>query len=225
MLECVVNISEGRRPEVVAAVAAATGAALLDVHSDPDHNRSVLTLAGPPGDLVEAALALARAAVERIDLPGHDGVHPRLGAVDVVPFVPLSADGPDGLEAAGDVARAWGAQVAADLGVPVFLYGAADPAGRTLPEARRTAFRGRRPDFGPGEPHPTAGAMAVGARPILVALNCELGAGNGTGRGTWTPIWPSPGRWPVRCASGTAGSPACGPWGSSWPRKPGLRSR
>ena len=183
MLECVVNISEGGRPDVVAAVAAATGSALLDVHSDPDHNRSVLTLAGPPGGLEEAALALARAAVERIDLSVHAGVHPRLGAVDVVPFVPLTADGTDGLEATGEVARAWGAMVAAELGVPIFLYGAADPAGRTLPDARRTAFRERRPDFGPEEPHPTAGAIAVGARPILVALNCELGSAKSGERG------------------------------------------
>ena len=186
MLECVVNISEGRRPEVVAAVAAATGAALLDVHSDSDHNRSVLTLAGSPGNLAEAALALTRAAVERIDLSDHAGVHPRLGAVDVVPFVPFSADGPGPLEAAGDVARAWGERVATELDLPVFLYGTADPAGRTLPEVRRTAFSGRRPDYGPGEPHPTAGAIALGARPILVALNCELGAaksGGGNGEG------------------------------------------
>jgi glutamate formiminotransferase len=181
MMECVVNISEGRRPAVVDYVAAATGRALLDVHTDPDHNRSVLTLAGSPGDLPEAALALARAAVERIDLSEHAGVHPRLGAVDVVPFVPFPAGGPGPLEAAGDVARAWGERVAAELDVPVFLYGAADPAGRSLPDVRRTAFSGRHPDFGPKEPHPTAGAIALGARPILVALNCELGAAKSGG--------------------------------------------
>jgi glutamate formiminotransferase len=175
VFECVVNISEGRRTAVVEAVAAAGGGALLDVHTDPDHHRSVLTLAGPPEGLAEAALALARAAVERIDLSAHSGVHPRLGAVDVVPFVPL---GPEELEAAAVIAREWGERVAAELGVAVFLYGAADPQGRQLPEVRREAFRGRRPDFGPGDPHPTAGAMAVGARPILVALNCELSAGD-----------------------------------------------
>lgn len=174
MLECVVNVSEGRRTEVVRAVAAAAGAALLDVHSDPDHNRSVFTLAGPADKVAETAVALARSAVERIDLSGHSGVHPRLGAVDVIPFVPLEDAEPDGLAAAGRVARAWGQRAAGELGVPVFLYGSADPAGRTLPELRRTAFKERAPDFGPAEPHPTAGAMAVGARPILVALNCEL---------------------------------------------------
>jgi glutamate formiminotransferase len=187
VLECVVNISEGRRPDVVAAVAAACGPVLLDVHTDPDHHRSVLTLAGPADQVAEAALALAREAVERIDLSAHTGVHPRLGAVDVVPFVPL-ASGPDatasagrGLEGAGVVARRWSERVAAELQVPVFLYGAADSAGRSLPEVRREAFRGRKPDFGPPQPHPTAGAMAVGARPVLVALNCELAPG---GEGT-----------------------------------------
>ena len=174
MLECVVNISEGRRPEVVAAVAAACGPALLDVHADPDHHRSVLTLAGPGDGVAEAALALARAAVERIDLSAHQGVHPGSGAVDVVPFVPLEGET---LEAAATVAREWGERVAAELAVPVFLYGVADPAARSLPTVRRDAFRGRQPDFGPSEPHPTAGAVAVGARPVLVAINCELGDG------------------------------------------------
>src|SRR5688500_8070931 len=105
MLECVVNLSEGRRPEVVAAVADAAGAALLDVHTDPDHNRSVLTLVGSADGVVEAAMALARAAVERIDLSAHSGVHPRLGAVDVVPFVPL---GGETLDDTTKVARDWG---------------------------------------------------------------------------------------------------------------------
>ena len=187
------NVSEGRRAEVVAAVAAACGPALLDVHTDPDHNRSVLTLAGRADQVTEAAMALARVAVERIDLSGHSGVHPRLGAVDVVPFVPLDlgetgewAGGRAGLteterrglDEAGETAAAWGKRAAKELGVPVFLYGAADPARRALPDLRRAAFRERRPDFGPSEPHPTAGAMAVGARPVLVAINCELAAGS-----------------------------------------------
>lgn len=202
------NISEGRRPEVIGAVAAACGTALLDVHVDPDHHRSVLTLAGSAREVSEAAMTLARAAVERIDLSAHSGVHPRLGAVDVVPFVPLEGmtgletggdeievagrveptgrlvspwpqqpTGGDDLEGAAGVARRWGEQAAAELGVPVFLYGAADPGGRSLPDVRRTAFRERGPDFGPREPHATAGAMAVGARPVLVAVNCELAAG------------------------------------------------
>ncbi len=187
MLECVVNISEGRRPDVVAALAAACESALIDVHTDPDHNRSVLTLAGRRDEVAEAAIALARLAVERIDLSAHSGVHPRLGAVDVVPFVPLDlseargrvAGGPPTLDGAGEAARVWGERAAKELGVPVFLYGTADPARRALPDLRRTAFRERRPDFGPSEPHPTAGAMAVGARPVLVAINCELAGGGG----------------------------------------------
>jgi len=169
-----VNVSEGRRPEIVEAVATACGAVLLDLHSDPDHNRAVLTLAGEADEVADGARALARAAVERIDLTQHSGVHPRLGAVDVVPFVPLDGAGPVGLAAAGAVARAWAERVGGELAVPVFLYGSADPDGRSLPEVRRSAFSERWPDFGPAEPHPTAGAMAVGARPILVALNCEL---------------------------------------------------
>ena len=175
MLECVVNVSEGRRAEVVAAVAAACGPALLDVHTDPDHNRSVFTLAGPPEEVAQAALSLARAAIERVDLSTHVGVHPRLGAVDVVPFVPIDSD----LQLAGEVARGWGERVAVELAVPVFLYGAADPAARSLPDVRRRAFRDLQPDFGPGQPHATAGAIAVGARPVLVAINCELAAGGG----------------------------------------------
>jgi glutamate formiminotransferase len=184
VLECVVNVSEGRRPEVVAAVAAACRPALLDVHTDADHHRSVLTLAGPAGEVAEAALALARVAVERIDLSAHSGVHPRLGAVDVVPFVPLDglagATGPGreaGLERAAEIAREWGERAAAELAVPVFLYGGAHPERRTLPDVRRAAFKEWPPDFGPADPHPTAGAMAVGARPVLVAVNCELAGG------------------------------------------------
>ena len=186
VLECVVNISEGRQRDAVDGLAAACGPVLLDVHTDADHHRSVLTLAGAPDVVTEAALALARAAVERINISDHAGVHPRLGAADVVPFVPLDVGPSAGatvrarrLQVAGEVARTWGQRVAEELGVPVFLYGSADPQGRSLPELRREAFRGRRPDFGPGDPHPTAGAMAVGARPILVALNCELSADDG----------------------------------------------
>jgi glutamate formiminotransferase len=176
MLECVINISEGRRPEVLAAVATACGPALLDVHTDADHNRSVFTLAGrTAAEVAEAAMALARATVERVDMSGHSGVHPRIGAVDVVPFVPIE---PVPMEQAAEAARAWGERVAHELGVPVFFYGPADPKGRTLPDIRRTAFREREPDFGPPGPHPMAGAMAVGARPFLVAINWELAAGS-----------------------------------------------
>lgn len=184
VLECVVNISEGRRVEVVDEVAAACAPVLLDVHSDPDHNRSVLTLAGSAEDVIEAAFSLARAAIEQIDVSTHAGVHPRLGAVDVVPFVPMDPAagarlGTPVMGRTGEVARAWGKRAADELALPVFLYGAADARGRSLPDLRRDAFRGRDPDFGPAEPHPTAGAVAVGARPFLVAINCVLAAGTG----------------------------------------------
>jgi glutamate formiminotransferase / 5-formyltetrahydrofolate cyclo-ligase len=168
MLECVANVSEGRREDVLAELAAACGAALLDLHHDLDHNRSVFTLAGP--EVEEAAMTLARVALTRIDITEHRGVHPRLGAVDVVPFVALEGEAPEEAVAA---ARRWAASVAAELAVPVFLYGEADPAGRSLPETRREAFTSRVPDFGPADPHPRFGAVAVGARPVLVAVNCE----------------------------------------------------
>ncbi|HEX8803351.1 MAG TPA: hypothetical protein VF743_04130, partial [Acidimicrobiales bacterium] len=162
MLECVVNISEGRRPDVIAAVTAAAGDALLDVHVDPDHNRAVLTLVGEA-----AARAVARTTVAQVDLRHHAGAHPRLGAVDVVPFVPLAGSTPADALAARDRFVAW---LAGELDVPGFAYG----PGRTLPEVRRRAFADLTPDAGPDRPHPTAGATAVGARPVLVAWNVWL---------------------------------------------------
>lgn len=166
MLECVLNLSEGRRVGVVAGLAATAGDDLLDVHSDPDHNRSVLTLVG-----TDAPRAVARAAVERLDLRTHRGVHPRIGVVDVVPFVALSGStAADALRARDDFA-AW---IATELGVPAFLYG----PERSLPDVRRGAFGDLRPDHGPSEPHPTAGAVAVGARPVLVAWNLWLADGD-----------------------------------------------
>lgn len=134
MLECVANVSEGRRAEVLSELAAACGDGLLDVHADPDHHRSVFTLAGD--GVVEGALRLARAAASRIDLSDHRGVHPRLGAVDVVPFVALhEAQRPAAVAAARDFAE----RLATELGVPTFLYGEADPGGRPLPALRREA--------------------------------------------------------------------------------------
>ena len=155
MLECVVNVSEGQSAEMLATLGAACGPALLDVHTDGDHHRSVFTLAAVGGTaVVDAALALTRAVAGELDISGHAGVHPRLGAVDVVPFVAL-----DGAFEAAAVAcaRSYGAAVAGELGVPAFLYDAADPEGRTLPSIRRDAFRARIPDFGPAEPHPQLG--------------------------------------------------------------------
>ncbi|HEY8526979.1 MAG TPA: hypothetical protein VIL48_18550 [Acidimicrobiales bacterium] len=166
MLECVVNISEGRRDALVAAIAATAGRDLLDVHSDPDHNRSVLTLVGE-----EAPRHVTRAAVGRLDLREHAGVHPRLGVVDVVPFVPLGDATLADAVAARDRFLAW---AAAELGLPGFAYG----PERTLPEVRRHAFGELAPDAGPAEPHPTAGAVAVGARGVLVAWNVWLADGD-----------------------------------------------
>jgi glutamate formiminotransferase / 5-formyltetrahydrofolate cyclo-ligase len=162
VLECVVNISEGRRRSVVEAIAAVAGPDLLDVHVDPDHHRAVLTLVGE-----EAPRAVAAAAIECLDLRVHAGVHPRIGVVDVVPFVPLGDARMDDAVAARDRAGAW---IADELGVPVFLYG----PERSLPDVRRGAFRGLEPDLGPDVPHATAGAVAVGARPLLVAWNAYL---------------------------------------------------
>lgn len=156
------NVSEGRSAEVLDAMAAAAGPDLLDVHADPDHHRAVLTLLGE-----DAPRAVARVAVDRIDLRGHAGAHPRIGAVDVVPFVPLGATPFAAAVAARDRFAAW---AAADLAVPCFLYG----PERSLPEVRRSAFAGLLPDTGPSRPHPTAGAAAVGARTVLVAYNLWL---------------------------------------------------
>jgi glutamate formiminotransferase len=162
LLECVVNVSEGADAPRIARIAAAAGGALLDVHSDPHHNRSVLTLVGE-----EAPRRVAAEAVALLDLGEHTGVHPRIGVVDVVPFVPLAGATLADAEAARDRFLAW---AATELGVPGFAYG----RERTLPEVRRRAFRDLAPDAGPPHPHPTAGAVAVGAREVLVAWNVWL---------------------------------------------------
>jgi glutamate formiminotransferase len=172
VLECVPNVSEGRDPGVLDELAAACGASLLDVHRDPDHHRCVLTLAGPGARDAEGAMrALARAVHRHLDVRGHEGVHPRLGALDVVPFVALAGSDPS---VAVDAARAFGAWAADALGAPVFFYGDADEHGRALPSLRRSAFRTRAPDLAPASPRAAMGAIAVGARPVLVAINCEL---------------------------------------------------
>lgn len=159
MLECVVNISEGRNHEAIEAISMAAGPAVLDVHTDPDHNRSVLTLVGE-----DAARAVTRRAVELLDVSTHRGAHPRIGVVDVVPFVPLGDSTSTDALAARDAFCEW---AAAELALPCFVYG----PERTLPEIRRGAFDELSPDAGPPEPHPTAGAVAVGARSALVAYN------------------------------------------------------
>lgn len=173
MLECVPNISEGRDAQVLGALADACGPVLLDRHVDADHHRAVFTLAGD--GLLASVRALALAVAERVDLRTHRGVHPRFGALDVVPFVALHGQPPEQATAAANEFATW---IAEALAVPVFLYDAADPAGRTLPDTRRDAFGPRAPDLGPAAPHPALGAVAVGARPPLVAVNCELATGD-----------------------------------------------
>jgi glutamate formiminotransferase len=162
----VVNLSEGRRDDVIARLAATAGPSLLDVHSDRHHHRSVLTLGGP--DVEDAARAVAVRAVDELDITDHRGVHPRLGVVDVVPFVPLG--GTTDLTEAVRARHRFAVWAGQELALPCFIFG----PERTLPEVRRRAFRGLSPDTGPATPHPTAGATAVGARAPLVAYNLWL---------------------------------------------------
>jgi glutamate formiminotransferase / 5-formyltetrahydrofolate cyclo-ligase len=168
VLECVVNVSEGRDPVVLEALSQAAGGLLLDLHSDAWHHRSVLTLGGP--DAEQATRAVAATAVARIDISHHHGAHPRLGAADVVPFVPLQGSTLEDAIGARDRFAAWAGD---ELGVPCFLYG----PERSLPEVRRQAFGELPPATGPSRPHPTAGAMCVGARGLLVAYNLWLSPG------------------------------------------------
>ena len=186
LIECVPNISEGRRAEVVNAIAGAVsavpGVRLLDRSSDPAHNRSVLTLAGTAAAVEDAVLALFDAAIGHIDLRDHRGGHPRLGAVDVVPFIPL---GDTTMVECVELARQTGERVAARFQIPVFLYeeAASTPARRNLADIRRGEFEGLAakmtmpdwaPDYGPPHPHLTAGATVIGARAPLIAFNVNL---------------------------------------------------
>src|SRR2546430_8451277 len=188
LVECVPNFSEGRRPEVVAAIrdaiAGTDGIHLLDVSSDVSHNRSVITFVAPVDRAVDAAFAGIAKARELIDLKSHTGEHPRIGAADVVPFVPLDEST---MEDCIALARALGERVGRELGIPVYLYerAATTPARENLADVRRGEFEGlrdelgknpaRKPDFGPEKIHPTCGAIAIGARPFLVAYNVYLG--------------------------------------------------
>jgi len=187
LVECVPNFSEGRDPHVIAALRAAIvavpGAKLLDVQADASHHRSVFTFVAPPAAAVEAAFRAMQVAAARIDLTAHAGEHPRMGATDVVPFVPVR-------DVTMDECVALAVQLAEragrDLGIPVFLYARAArrPERERLPDIRRGEFEGLRdrigvdaaaaPDFGPARIHPTAGATAIGARPFLVAFNIYL---------------------------------------------------
>src|SRR3989441_8770371 len=182
LVECVPNFSEGSdRATIDALRTAITGVAgvqLLDVQSDVAHNRSVLTFVAPPGAAVDAAFAAMRVATQRIDLTKHSGEHPRMGATDVVPFVPVARITMDECVA---LARTLGERVGKELAIPVFLYAkaATRPEHERLPDIRKGEFEGLRertlqPDFGPPRGHPTAGATAIGARPFLVAFNVYL---------------------------------------------------
>jgi len=188
LIECVPNFSEGRRQEVINSIADAIrstpGVTLLDVESNPDHNRSVVSFVGEPGPVRQAALAASAKAIELIDLNKHKGEHPRMGAVDVVPFVPLSGATMDDCVT---LAEEFGKEFAERFRVPVFLYeeAASMPERRNLADVRAGEFEGlrdkigrdpaKKPDFGPDKIHPTAGATAVGAREILIAFNVNLG--------------------------------------------------
>jgi glutamate formiminotransferase len=176
IVESVPNFSEGRDPVIVAsiarAVSAVPGVSLLDTTSDPDHNRSVLTFAGAPTAVADAAFLTVRAAVAKIDMSRHAGVHPRLGAADVIPLVPVEGIT---LEECAILARTLGERIWNELGVPVYLYEAAAlrPECRRLENVRKLAPTGLAPDFGTGR-HPTGGASVVGARKFLIAWNINL---------------------------------------------------
>lgn len=186
LLECVPNISDGRDAAAIDAIAkafASGGATLLDVESDRDHNRSVVTIAGSRREVVDGAVAGAKAALARIDLTKHQGAHPRMGATDVVPFIPLAgATMADAIAAANEAAE----RIAREVGTPTYLYGDAArvEARRDLAKVREGQFEGirdliatdpsRAPDFGPKAVHPTGGATAVGARFFLIAFNVDL---------------------------------------------------
>ncbi len=188
LIESVPNVSEGRRLDVVdrlaAAIESVPGVFLLDRTSDASHNRSVFTLAGEDGPVMDALERLVETAIHEIDMETHSGEHPRIGAVDVIPFVPLAATT---MADCVELARVFGERIATRFDLPVYLYAnAATRPGRVkLADVRRGQYEGlrdeiaqngREPDFGPSRIHPSAGAVAVGARPFLIAYNINLGS-------------------------------------------------
>ncbi|MEE9490092.1 MAG: glutamate formimidoyltransferase [Thermoplasmata archaeon] len=187
IVECVPNFSEGRREDVVKAIADAVGefegVKVLDVEMDASHNRSVVTFVGGPEECADAAFEAVKKASELIDMNRHEGEHPRIGATDVVPFIPVSGVTMDDCVS---LARQLGSRVGEELGIPVYLYehAATSPERKSLPHIRRGQYEGlkeeirsdpeRKPDYGPSELHPTAGATVVGAREFLIAYNVNL---------------------------------------------------
>jgi glutamate formiminotransferase len=187
LVECIPNFSEGRRPErvqlIADAITAVKPACVLDTHIDPDHNRSVITFAAPPETVVDAAVSAVRRASELIDMRTHQGEHPRLGATDVLPFVPLRSVTMDDCVR---IAHEAGAVIARELSIPVYFYerAALRPERVNLEDVRRGALEllreqitsnpERAPDEGLAQVHDSAGAIAVGARPFLIAFNVIL---------------------------------------------------
>jgi glutamate formiminotransferase len=187
LVECVPNFSEGRRPEVVTAIADAIAAVetacILDTHIDPDHNRSVITFVAATENVVEAAVSGVAKAAELIDMRAHKGEHPRLGATDVLPFIPI---GEVRMDECVELAHRAGERIANGLGLPVYFYeqAALRPDRKNLEDVRRGALEllreqistnpDRAPDVGPAQVHATAGAIVVGARSFLIAFNVVL---------------------------------------------------
>lgn len=190
LIECVPNFSEGRRPEVIEAIVGEVrkvqGVRLLDVKPDASHNRTVVTFVGGPAAVKQAAFNACAKAAELIDMEKHSGEHPRIGATDVVPFIPVKEVT---MEECVALANELAQEIADKLAIPVYMYEAAAkiPARKNLPEIRKGQYEGlkqeiansdRRPDYGPARMHPTAGATVVGARQFLIAYNINLGTGD-----------------------------------------------
>lgn len=186
LVQCVPNFSEGRRPEVVeeivAAVKGVAGVKLLDYSRDESHNRSVVTFIGEPQNVLEAAFEAAKIAAELIDMSRHEGGHPRMGATDVIPFIPVLEVT---MQECIEMAKELGERMASELNIPIYLYeeAATRPERKNLSQVRKGQYEGlikaiknpeRKPDFGPSEVHVQAGATAIGARPPLIAYNINL---------------------------------------------------
>ena len=191
IVECVPNFSEGRRPEVIKKIAAAASrfkkVKVLDIEWDRDHNRSLMTLVGDPKQMLDAVFRMIRVATRDIDMEKHQGEHPRIGATDVVPFIPISGLT---MDQCVRMARTLGRWVSRELRIPVYLYEAAATRRDrvNLADVRQGQYEGlkeeigtkpkRKPDFGPARMHPSAGAIVIGARKFLIAYNVNLDTKN-----------------------------------------------